>query len=195
MALLAAGLVPYFPHYEYESRYLYLAFGNEIPNGEFRFGARDVATGDVDFVYMFETEGLPGTPTAHNLELAVGEWGPSHGDPPLLATGYPGPYLEERAIRVEGGPFAVRIWEGAGVQEDCKALFSALGFAVVRTTGGGQDWPSHPPPPRTPGADAPHSSAYYSWETTQYLSCAWIEYTGPLDGSGAAHGDYQTLRG
>jgi len=190
---LAVSLAPYLPQHEYEARYILIAFGNDVPTGNFVFTAYDAATGEADFVYLVETRDRPAMPL-HTLELGVGEWGPSHGYAPRLASGYPAPYLEERAVRVEGGPFAVRLWEGVGVQKDCSALFAGLGLTVHRTTGGTQSWPSHPPPLRASGAPSNPVSYHDSWESTQYLTCAWIEYTGGSGENTPVPGNFQAIQ-
>jgi hypothetical protein len=178
--LLVLGLAPYFPQHEYEARYILLAIANEVPNGTFHFIALDALTGEVDMGYIFKTRESPDSSTPHRgvLEIATGEWGPSRGPTSLLPNGYPAPFLQERQVQVEGGPFKVRLWEGVGVQKDCKARLTDVGLVPYRTTGGTQSWgPALAPPP---GRASDHGLTLPQnyWDRPQYLTCAWIEFVG-----------------
>ena len=194
-ALLTIGLVPFFPTHEYDGRFILLGFANEVPEGAFHFTAIDSLAGDQDLAYVSELRVFvdPTGPSNRTFELAVGEWGPSHGNLPLLPNGYPGPHLEERAVMVNGGPFAVRLWEGVGVQDDCRHLFEAQGLHGARVSGGGQWWGTSGP--RRPGGDSTElrGAQHDFWDQPQYLTCAWIEYVGGPPANAAGSGEPQVV--
>ncbi len=187
VAFIVLASIPYSPTLVYEGRYLIVDFANPLPDVPVHFSAFD--TTDGVFVAGFfdwkrEAQVLPPDIIMSPWgDIHWGAWGPSHGPWSLLENGYPAPYLNERTVRVEGGEFAVRVWEGAGVQADCNAAIAGAALQPFRHTGSGQGWG----PREAPMGYPRDSNAHFDrWEQTRWLTCVWVVYLGSE--AGAANG-------
>ena len=184
VAALAIASMPYSPTLVYEGRYLIIVFADGESYGPHQVMAFDEEDGGLIFGYgQYEITQLPdgyqGRGWSH---VFGGQWGPSHGPWPLLKNGYPAPYLTERSVRAEGTADGVRVWEGAGVEDDCYTALEDAGLAHTEVTGGGQGWGPHRAPMGYPTWRG--NPWYDDWQATRWLTCVWIDL-GPPPGAPA----------